>query len=344
MNNNHLVIEKADALFNEGEQIYQQSAFGDYREIFEEAADIYRAASNWEQFIHCKNRIAQWYYRKGNLGKALEMAQENLQWCQKKLKGDTYLKGEAHYLLFMVYFDTAKYSDAKAHVSEALSNYEAVKNYNGMASANMGLGSIHIHSYNYFEGLQYNFKAVKIKKEKIDNPNCCYNYYNIAHAYYLTRQYELAKTYFHHSLSLTKKHYGEDHPLIMSIQNMLGEISWRNKQYDIAHFHLQQAIALQQKKQIQNYNVFSLYLDRGKVYSVEGKWEQAKIYFEEAIKLCTTKQSEFFVYGVVGYQYVEGKKTELGEIYLKKALSIADDLASSKNFNKARIYFNMSLG
>ena len=277
-------IEQADALFTEGEKLYNQNKYNEYCNLFEKASNIYLVHENWEKYICCRHRMAMWHLKRQHIEAAKEISENLLEIYQQRIGGETVLQGDLYFLSFSVLISERKYKEASILIEKALSIYTNQNHFSGLVDVIIGKGDIQLITYQFQQALGTFFKALKMQKKQSED-KLGEIYYQIGYTYHQLRQYQLSKAYFQKAQSSFIHTYGIHYPLVAKVKSMLGENLIRFRQLKKALISLQEAKALFAKHTFKDKYTAINIMHIGKVYGLLEEWEKAESYFQLAIDL-----------------------------------------------------------
>ncbi|MEZ4885359.1 MAG: CHAT domain-containing tetratricopeptide repeat protein [Chitinophagales bacterium] len=335
-------LQKADALFAEGQALFGASTFNEYYDIFERAAKIYLQFQDWEKYLQCRYKMAYWKMKKNRLDESKKSVEEILNLYQSKIGKDTQLKGDLYDLLSVIYFDQWKYQESLEASDLCLTIYTHLNHYKGICSAHIGIGNVYNHTFRHREALQEYYKALKIIKTHGFNESG-YIYYNMAVAYRQLEHLYLSQTYYQKALFIFNKNFEQYFVITANIQISLGEIAALDKQYELAKSLYQDALDILQKKELINSLTAIIFIHMGKIFAAQNNWKQAEDYFEKAIDF-QQKHSpddyEWFSlsYNILAHLYISHEKWSIAEAYLQKSLSANEELTFNQDMFKAKNY------
>ena len=344
-------IDLANQYFEEGEALFKQSEFNEHYELFEKASLIYLEYQQWEKYIMCRVKMSKWYFNKEQLVKSEKIIKENISIYKKRKINNESLKGNMHYYLSTIYFEQRNFQRTMEEVQKAKDIFQSIGDNMGISKVLMMIGSIFLHDYKPLKGLSYYFQALSFEpkteeeKSKYDLES---KYFNIAYAYYALNQNQLAYVYFQRAFHITYEKHNTNHPLILRIISMLGEICIRQKRYSEAENVLRKGLLIFDNSTLDSFGRISLLFYLGKLYAIKKKWKEAHIYFEKAMRIqeessANTNDWIFNYFLIIGELYKNQEDWKKAIQYHQKALEANSKGTSAKNYYDSEVYLSLAV-
>ncbi len=328
MNNSiDLTTVQADALFEQGENLFQKDSSSDYYVFFEKASEIYWKVENWEKYLWCQCKMTDWLNVKNHVQKAKKITEEGLELCNQKITVPHELKAEFHYRLFKCNFLQRHYEQAHLHAAQMLEIAQALNHNRLTAKAYLSMANVNMHTEKYAHSLSLLFKALPYTKESADKSEKIDLWKSIGHAYFHLKQYQLSKIYFLRTVYLFKQHFGSDSLFLANPMIMLGKIDMRVGDYTEALKHYEKALKIKEKHAIEDVELSYLFSLLGEIYFLLEKWENADNYFEKAIRTQKNiNEKDFRWFAAAYYQWanlhLQQNRLKQGRQFLEKAKAV----------------------
>ncbi|QMU30527.1 CHAT domain-containing protein [Adhaeribacter radiodurans] len=306
--------------------------------LFQKAATQYYRKQEWHLYLRCKNRIGANYQLMGNLDKANQIFEKNLNFGLLHLPDSSAeIARTYNYLGELATFQGKLHkADSLLHLALNINHKLNNKDYYALAESLRGIGEISYKKAEYENALHALKKSLNIYQNHvgIQDKSAARCYMVLGNIYYQQQLVDSAFYMYKESLAIIVKNRGRNHPERGKIYANLGMIS--NAMGDGP-----QAIAYYQKalniyKIVlgeRNVNVAIVYNNLGNTYEDKGDYERAIAYYMNAVAIFLEQFGEFYpdlgvIYGNLGVSYYNlGYIDKAIESY-RKALQIIGKVAS----------------
>ncbi|MEZ4885363.1 MAG: CHAT domain-containing tetratricopeptide repeat protein [Chitinophagales bacterium] len=333
-------INRADALFAEGEQLFQQNNTSDFYALFEKASQLYLKVENWERYLWCQYRISIWLSVRNRIQEANQIGEKGLKLCYQKLSGPHELKAEFHYRLFYCNFYQHSYVKAEEQAQQTLEIAQELQLTALIVKAYNAIASTYVQRSKHIMGLVFLFKALpytKFLSHKIENIHL---YQTMGHIYFHLKQFYLARVYLERGISMCEKQFGSDYLLIANFVMMLGGIEVEEGDYDEGLKAFTKVIDFKQKYNIEDGELSTAFSVMGEIHIHKGNWQKARQYFERAIRIQKSiNENNYNWFVKLYYRYarlhIENERLDEGKLLAKKAKDI---LPNNADIELAYVY------
>jgi signal transduction histidine kinase len=183
-----------------------------------------------------------------------------------------------------------QYPDSALALSYAVFNTSKRLDFpDGMASALIWMGSIHIAKGGPNEALKYLRKALPYCERAVNVKEGLLMVWNndMAAAFSIQGAYDSAMVYYYQALKTALKYNSKDYGQLAVLYNNMGSIHYVLKQYDDALPYLEKARSLGISKQLKP-QLTETYITFASIFIVKKQADSAKQYLENISKLNTT--------------------------------------------------------
>lgn len=183
-----------------------------------------------------------------------------------------------------------QYPDSALALSHSIFNTSKQLDFaDGMASALIWMGSIHIAKGGPNEALKYLRKALPYCERAVNVKEALLMVWNndMAAAFSIQGAYDSAMVYYYQSLKTALKHNSKDYEQLAVLYNNMGSIHYVLKQYDDALPYLEKARSLGISRQLKP-QLTETYITFASIFIVKKQVDSAKQYLENISKLNAT--------------------------------------------------------
>jgi signal transduction histidine kinase len=183
-----------------------------------------------------------------------------------------------------------QYPDSALALSYTVFNTSKQLNFpDGMASAMLWMGSIHIAKGGPQEALKYLRKALPYCERAVNVKEALIMLWNnnMAAAFSIQGAYDSAMVYYYQALKASLKYNSKDYGQLAILYNNMGSIHYVLKQYDDALPYLEKAKQLGISRQLKP-QLTETYITLASIFIVKKQTDSAKQYLEKISKLNTT--------------------------------------------------------
>jgi signal transduction histidine kinase/Tfp pilus assembly protein PilF len=304
---------EAKGLNNIGVVYHLQGEYDKSLKFYNQAAGVYKSASNDRGLANVYSNIASVYQAKSNYTKAMEYYRISLETAKKA--GDKQRQAIALGSMGIVYYDQGYYATALECYLESLSLREELNDQQGQAYVLGNIGLIYDAQKRYPLALQYYSRSLRIRQQLEDQFGIATALINIGMVHYALEQYDASLDYFTNALEVSEQ--SNFNKGIAASLNNIGDVYCELEDYDKALEYLEKAlkvnIEMNDAQGTANAN-HSL----GVVYVRTNRTDRALTCFEASLKLA--------------------REAGLREIKLKNYKDIADVYAKMGNLSSAFEY------
>jgi signal transduction histidine kinase len=230
-----------------------------------------------------------------------------------------------------------QYPDSALALSYAVFNASKKMDFpDGMASALIWMGSIHIAKGGPHEALKYLRKALPYCNQAINVKEGLFLVWNndMAAAFSIQGAYDSAMVYYYQALQRALKYNSKDYAQLAILYNNMGSIHYVLKQYDDALPYLEKAQHLGISKQLKP-QLTETYITLASIFIVRDQLDSARQYLENISRLNTTitdkiQEQLHYLNGII---YLKEKQPAKAIPLFKEALALSENNIRSKIAN-----------
>jgi len=310
--------------------------------------------SLWKIYIHCRNRIGEYYinvhFEKGakTLDKSLAILDSTLVLATEQLGEISFETALTYRLLGRINVTLRRYDLAFESYKKALtirlklfgeSNLYVAQSY-----SHLGYASIYSLEYErakiYYEKAIYVIESLVKGKQSEDNfkeyDYLSTQYYQLGHLYRRQSNYKKALINYQRSLDICYTIFDTEHWIIADVLYFIALTNYRLTRYDEATEYIEKAIRIFQKtnrvKQLADcYNI------RASIYGDERNYSNEIRLYEKAIDLLSDQfgqtSSTVVVYGNISKAYLDIGDKKKALYYANKAIEIGKNLRKPRRVN-----------
>jgi tetratricopeptide (TPR) repeat protein len=172
------------------------------------------------------------------------------------------------------------------YYTHALTLYEKIKNKDGIATTKSNIGAIYSTKKDYTQAMKY-FEEASTSFEELGNQEKIIGSMNNLGILYTDLQlFEQALKYFLRAIQLSEK----TGKITADPLNNIGNLYFRQGNYQLAADYYEKAMALANKGNDQNTLLYS-YINLGELYAKSGQAAKAQAYLDSASVLCEKLQA-----------------------------------------------------
>lgn len=288
---------------------------------------------NHQSTQHLHYKLASLYLHEGKFNEAFEDYQEVLDFMGDKNLGEADKSAYLHYFLGLCSYNLEKYDEAKDHVLKALESFEAKQDNKAIYRCGHLLGLVYEGKEDSSASLIY-FKRALLGAEEVyeaDSYEIGLINYLIGKAEYRLDRVEPAIKYTEKALAVFNKDQKRYAPDIADAQYNLALMYYKNKSYDEALKHINEALGHYKRiSKGDNLKILLALENKAMMLQSLGRTAEAIETFKQAILICdsykNTKSIQiakiYYNVATVYSQFYEDKIEEANK-YAQKALEIA---------------------
>ncbi|MCE3226107.1 MAG: yrrB 5 [Bacteroidetes bacterium] len=250
-----------------------------------------------------------------------------------KITGDQKLVADAYFYTNQVYRYMGNYGMCISTCFKALSIYESIKDYEGVANCYNGIANVYYDQQNHEKALEYFLKTASILDHSSES-NKSVVYLNLGMAYSDVKKFDSAMFYFGKSLSIREKR--NDKYAIADVFINMGVTYSSRGDYDKALEYLFKAKEIYTDK-TNRYYMGIILTNIGDVYLQKKNYKESELNLKEGLVISEQiddKEGIKIASNLLAQLYSEKKDFEKAWFYGKKYISVKDSLSSLKNLNQ----------
>lgn len=295
----------------------------------EKALEISKSMGYDKGIIRSLNGLGNFYERKTDFTKALELYEEALDLAKKNddVEGFAILYNN----MGLIYIKQGKYEEALPFMIEALKAEEALGNDEGIAQTYNNIGVVYYYQQNFDKATSYFEKSIEIKEKMGDKAGVIQAVNNLGAIYDYLKKHDNAIAQYQKALKMNRQN-GDEREIGINLHNIAvsyykkGEHSESRKYYDEA-LEIREGMGDKNAVALQHFNF-------GELLRSENKLNQAKIYYDKALEIAEEhglKPIKQQVFGSLAVLLESQNDFKQANSYLYKFIDVKDSLLNKEN-------------
>jgi CHAT domain-containing protein/tetratricopeptide (TPR) repeat protein len=316
--------------FAKGEEFAKESQYDSAMIYFVKASELYEAEENWDEYLHCYNKLGEYSWRIDEIEEAKKYLEKALEVGHNKL-GEMHPRVAMSYLLMgNNYVYEGDYDQAATFYRKALSIQlvKLGKGHADVASSYSNLGITYYYKGDYGRAREFFEKALPIFLEVFgeDHFNVARTYNNMGNIFADTGDLDQALDYYNKALTITLEVFGEEHSNVAFFYDNIGSIHAEKGNYNRALSFYEKAVSIFVDAFGEDFSrLATVYLNMGNTYSEKGDYNQALLFHQKALSIDSA------IYGEA-HPFLATDYLNIGQVYSKKA-----------DYEKALAFYNKAL-
>ena len=274
---------------------------------FRQGIPYYLQQKDWVAYVNCHNGLSSCYYQKGDFQQSQHYVENAIELARQHLQEDNNAYSSAINNLAAILFEKGNYEAAIDYYQKALVIEKKYGTHKGEVSILNNLGDCFFEKGDFGESGHYLQRGLDKNRQYFgeEDPQVAYSYIKLANLFSATQQQDSARFLYQQSIQLLSQTH-----IPKSVQNAnqlivchlhLAEIFLEKADWPQMHRHITAAQKLSEKtfQRVPS----ECYRLRGKERLVQEDFQQAKVYFQQAIILAETEFAAFEKTPSIGNRY-----------------------------------------
>jgi len=302
--------------YRRARQFMESAEYDSAITAFHKAADLYRDAHHWEQYIRCLRMTGTAHRRQSEYDAASDTHREALKLAGKHLTPKHPLIGDILSGLGIIRAIKGDNAGALEYFTRALEIQKAALGESHLKTAlrYQNIGILYRRTGEYSRALEYQLKSLDIKRRVLGDSDLelAYSYNNIGLVYWNMEEYKRSLTYHEKSLAMKQRLLPGVHPDIRESLYNMGLVYENMESFSQALDHYHRALRIDRKLYEGDHGDMAEAMEHiGLVHAKTGAYEKSETWYRKALEMYNR------MLGESNHQSAD-VLCRLGDLYLKQ--------------------------